>query len=150
MKRTLSVLAALSVLALPVAPGGLASATEEAMAAGTAVTALSGTDSGGAMTVTGTATFGGERPVQVGEDPEGDPPVAAHTARLGVDITGVSIHRPDPAANEVQFVWKLARLDATPPPEVVRYLWQMKIGEKEFWIQAKTSDFLSGTNVADD
>jgi hypothetical protein len=104
---------------------------------------------GGTVTVRGQAAFGGQAPVELGVDDPGDPPVNPETARFGLDATSISIGQPVPGG-DVDFVIKVSRLDSQPPPEVVRWLWQFRVAEKEYWVQAKTSDFSTATAFADD
>ncbi|MPY79895.1 MAG: hypothetical protein GEV04_15820 [Actinophytocola sp.] len=114
------------------------------------VTALAAERSGDAVTVTGTAVFGGQQPLLVGEDPTGDAPIRPEAAAFGLDVTELAIHRPDPGSGELEFTIRVTELSAEPPPEVVRYLWQMKVDGEEYWIQAKTSDISTATAFLDD
>lgn len=133
--------------------GGSSGAAASASAADitpTEVTALSAERFGGTLQVSGNAVFGGEAPFLIAEDPSGDAPFHPEFSRLGIDVTGLFIHQPDPDVPEIDFVINVTQLDSPPPPEVVRYLWQLKVGGEEYWIQAKTSDLSSGSNLLDD
>ncbi|HEV3475742.1 MAG TPA: PA domain-containing protein [Actinomycetota bacterium] len=104
---------------------------------------------GGTLTVSGQAAFGGQAPVELGLDDPGDPPIHADMARFGLDATSISIGQPVPGG-DIDFVIKVTRMESQPPPELIRYLWQFRVAEKEYWVQAKTSDFSTATATADD
>lgn len=75
---------------------------------------------GGVVSVSGTARFI-DRPHGVAWDPDGD----ARIPGGGVDLTGGTISRPDPARSELVFTLKVA--DEVPvlfgPPETIHYWW---------------------------
>lgn len=116
----------------------------------TSVDTLSASRSNGNVEVAGRARFGGEAPVVLGEDPEGDPPVHPQLAALGIDATEIAIGSPDPFLSEIEFVIRVTELNAPPAPEFIRYLWQFQVEGEEYWIQAKTSDVTTTTAFLDD
>lgn len=89
----------------------------------------------------------------VATDPTGDfaddPDVGAIGTPIGLDVTELAI-RTDEESESVEFVIRLEELNAPPPNEVYRYLWQMHVDDQEYWIQAKMSDASGGTTFADD
>ena len=132
--------------------GGVLSGTavpfgvEAAVAAGTssAVTSLSGDPSSGA--ITGTATFGGQDPVQVADDPAND---ANLTPRVGdsrgtepgVDLLTASLSVPSAGVPELLVQWQVADLPADGiVPEGVRYSFPFKVGNTAYLVQAKYSN----------
>lgn len=118
----------------------------------TEVTALTAEQFGGTLLVTGAAAFGGQAPVLVGEDTTGNDGaiLPALGTPMGLDISELFIHQPDPDVPELDFIVRVTQLDREPPPEIVRYLWRLdKIDGQEYWLQAKTSDVV-GTGFADD
>ncbi|HYH27285.1 MAG TPA: hypothetical protein VEA19_00745, partial [Actinomycetota bacterium] len=119
--------------------------------AATDVTELNATSTGA---VSGTATFLGETtPTVIAEDPAGDGPVSAeHTSQLGVDITEVNVSQPDAAYPELVVNFKVSNLPnplTGMQPENVRYVWSFLAGDKEWFVQAKSSA-LAQTTTADD
>jgi hypothetical protein len=95
----------------------------------------------------------GEDPILVGVDGPNDGAITgdATLAPLGMDELAAYIHQPDYSKNEIEFVWQLTDLALDQPlPEIQRYLWQMTIGGKEFWIQAKTTDVTTASTIPDD
>lgn len=117
----------------------------------TSVTSLSGSPVAGGVQLSGMASFGGQKPVAVAEDPVGDAPGAPEAGETtGVDLIGATLSVPDPANPELLVRWKLTGL---PPsggiPEGTRYSLPFKIGTKEFQVQAKFSN-LSSITVTDD
>lgn len=118
-----------------------ASMAETSAAAATEVTELSAEVVVDTVEVTGSAVFGGQDPVIVGEDIIGDAPVAPTVAaEQGLDIAEIALHQPDPDAAAIDFVIRVTQLNAAPPPEIIRYLWQFMVGDEEYWVQAKTAD----------
>lgn len=117
----------------------------------TEVTSLAAERSGSAVHVTGAATFGGQEPMLVAEDPTGnDAALGPLGPQLGLDISQLFIHQPDPNVPELKFIIRVTQLDRQPPPEVIRYLWQLDdVNGEVYWLQAKTSDVAS-TGLADD
>jgi hypothetical protein len=119
------------------------------------VNSVQATASGGTLSVSGSAAFNGEGPVQVAEDVAGDGPGHADLARnAGVDLVGARVYQPDPADPTLVFEWKTANLPAPGSlPEVVRYTWPFKLmtpsGEKTYQLQAKLTNVASVT-VPDD
>jgi hypothetical protein len=123
-------------------------------ATGSSVDGLTATAGSGGFTVAGTAAFGGIDPVIVGEDPEGDGPVAPQAAATtGVDLVKAQISQPNPASNEILFQWVTAGL---PPqtgvlPEVTIYRFSFSVGTPahNYVLQAKFSN-LASTGYLDD
>lgn len=87
--------------------------------------------------------------VLVAEDQAGDAAVDPTLEAAGLDVTELYVHRIEAPAPHLEFVIKVTNLPAAPPQEVVRYLWQMTVNGKAYWIQAKSSDVAS-TATADD
>jgi hypothetical protein len=89
--------------------------------------------------------------VIVGTDPANDfaddPDLGLLAGPLGIDVLQLEIGSVE---GGVEFVVKLAALDAPPPNEVIRYLWQFLVDGQEYWVQAKMSDVASGTTFVDD
>jgi hypothetical protein len=119
-------------------------------AAATEVASLQAAASNESVTISGSARFGGEPPIVVGSDIEGNPPIHSELARLGLDATEIALRRPNPSVAEIEFVIRVTEMNSQPPPEVVRYLWQFQADGEEYWVQAKTSDITTGTAFADD
>jgi plastocyanin len=117
----------------------------------TSIPSVSASSSGSQVAVTGNASFGGESPVTVAQDPAGDAPGAAQTAQdTGVDLTGASIYQPDPSIPSLFFEWHVTGLPATDSiPEAVRYTIPFRVGTKVFQVRAKLSDVASA-NLPDD
>jgi len=110
---------------------GLTLAVFAAVPAGSATpsgaSGLAATVSGGTISVTGTASFGGEDPVEVGVDGANDNTGGANTAPLGVDLTRMLISQPDPNSPALQFTFDVAALTGGGTPEHVAYNWDIKV-----------------------
>ena len=117
----------------------------------TTVNALAATPSGSTLTVNGSATFGGQAPVTVTEDPAGDAPVAPDLGDdTGVDLVAARLFQPDPDVPQLVAEWKVTNLPASGGiPEGTRYSLPFKIGQKEFQVQAKFSNVASVTTADD-
>ena len=117
----------------------------------TTVDFVNASPSGNQISVAGGATFQGEAPVTVSEDPSGDGPVAPDLADdTGVDLVRATAYRPNPASSSLFFEWHLTGLpDTGSINEAVRYTLPFKIGTAQFQLQAKLSNLTSVT-VADD
>lgn len=119
---------------------------------GTALSGLSTAVDGATLEVSGTVTWAGEERVVIGTDGAGDG--ALHPdigGAAGLDLVGATVSQPDGDVDELEFVWLLDDLPSDPPPpEFVRYLWQMTVDGKEYWIQAKSSDVTTAPATVDD
>jgi hypothetical protein len=113
------------------------------------VTALDGAPGQETVTVTGTASFGGQRPVEVADDPANDANLTPRIGDLegtepGVDLLTASLSVPDPGVPELLMRWQVADLPTERMiPEAVRYTFPFKVGNVAYRVQAKFS------NVAD-
>lgn len=96
----------------------------------------------------------GEARVVVGTDEVGDNPIDPDAGPVwdaaGLDVTQLAIHQPDFSVPELEFIMSVNDLQAVPAGEVIRYLWQMTVNGKEYWITAKTSDLSTATAVIGD
>ncbi len=88
--------------------------------------------------------------VLIAEDPVGDAAVDPSLGAIGLDVTGLYIEHVAAPTPHLEFTVKVTNLPAAPPNEVVRYLWQVTVAGKEYWLQAKRSDFSTATATADD
>lgn len=105
----------------------------------------------GGLDVSAVVDFGGTAPVVLGTDPTGDAPPANNAgADYGLDVTELSVWIPDGDEPLASFGLHLATFDQPPPPEIVRYYLTFQLGGQPFALQAKTSDFVSGANLAND
>jgi hypothetical protein len=143
-RRILAFGAAFALAAAPV----LAETTDETAA--TSLDSVTVEDSGDRLDVAGTVTWGGQAPVMVAENwgqahPAGDAGTAA-----GTELAAAYIAQPDGNVDALEFTWEVTELNAPPPNEVVRYLWQVQIDGKEYWLQAKSSDLTTATMLPDD
>ncbi|MFN2545641.1 MAG: hypothetical protein ABR600_13880 [Actinomycetota bacterium] len=112
-----------------------------------AVTAVSGTPTSGEMAISGSAVFGGQRPVEVADDPGNDAQVTPNvgdfngTGEHGIDLIGADISVPDPDTPQLLVQWQLAGI---PPsgqiPEATRLTFPFKAGEAVYQVQAKFSN----------
>jgi hypothetical protein len=120
----------------------------------TAISQLDATLSGEAVTVGGTATFGGLGPVAIGTDETGD---AAYDspAALGLDLTSTSIGQPNASSGDLELVLDLADLPPTGAvPEGTWYAWDLIVdpvqgGPSGFRVSGSRTD-LAGPNPAVD
>lgn len=107
----------------------------------------------GMLVASVTATSVADEEVIVATDDTGDwaddPDLGGAGTPIGLDVTELAI-RTDEDEGAVEFIIRLAELNAPPPHEIVRYLWQMHVDQQEYWIQAKMSDATGGTTFADD
>lgn len=119
----------------------------------TTITAADVTPTGAAAwDITGTVDYGGQAPVVLGTDGTGDAPPngTGHTAGLGLDLTQLVAYASDGDEPVVTLEWHATALDQLPPPELIRYYWQVEIGLSGGWaFQAKTSDAVSAANLGD-
>lgn len=119
---------------------------EEQTAVGSVATSVSGSE----VSVAGAVGFGGEAPVTISTDPEGDGPIHPAPAReSGVDLTRATAYQPDPDIRSLFFEWHVAELPVAAPPEATRYTLPFRIGEAAFTLLAKRSN-LAGATVPDD
>lgn len=111
----------------------------------TAVGSLSASAAGTEVSVSGSATFRGEAPVSVSQDPAGDGPVVPGLAdETGVDLVAAKAYQPDPASPVLFFEWHLTGLPAHGSlPDAVRYTLPFRIGTRSFQLQAKLTDLAS-------
>ena len=107
--------------------------------------------SGDALAVTGKATFRGEAPVLMAEDPAGDGPILPdQAATTGVDLVGGYIYQPDPDDPRIVLEWRVTGLPASGSlPEIIRYGFPAKTATTDYQIQAKFSNLVS-TTLPDD
>ena len=149
-KLTILVTLALAGTAIAAIP---ASEHEEDGPPPTAITTAEVTPTGSAAwDITGTVDYGGEAPVVLGTDPTGDAPPngTGATAGLGLDLTQLVAYAADGDEPVVTLEWHSTGLDQLPPPELVRFYWQVEIGFGGGWaFQAKTSDAVSAANLGD-
>ncbi|HYH27248.1 MAG TPA: hypothetical protein VEA19_00555 [Actinomycetota bacterium] len=117
----------------------------------TTISALSASVSGGEVSISGTAAFGGQAPVTVTEDPTGDAPVAPELgSTTGVDLVAARMYVPNPASPNLVVEWEVTNLpDTGAIPEGTRYSLAFKVGTKEFQVQAKFSNLASVTTLDD-
>ncbi|HYH27744.1 MAG TPA: plastocyanin/azurin family copper-binding protein [Actinomycetota bacterium] len=117
----------------------------------TTVDSLSASRGPTAISVSGSASFGGQPPTLLNQDPAGDGPVAADLADdTGVDLLSAHAYQPDPNRGELIFEWKLTGLPASGSlPEAIRYTIPFKIGSNQYQIQAKLTNNASLTLVDD-
>ena len=123
----------------------------------TTIDAVSATPAGSgaarSVEVSGSALFGGQAPFVAGEDGTGDAP--GSTDAHGLDVTSITIRQADPQKPVLSFAVNVTRLDAAPPPEVVRYMWDFNLvaepdgAPKLYRAQAKTTDIVN-TNTPSD
>lgn len=85
---------------------------------------LSATVSGQEISVSGSANFGGQDPVEVGVDGTGDSPVSQG---LGLDIDRLLIQRPDGSAGNLIFTLDLDGLTGGGIPELFQYNWDISV-----------------------
>jgi len=117
----------------------------------TTVETVDASSNGDAVAVSATIDWGGTAPVVLGTDPAGDaPPSANATGAHGLDLTAISSWIEDGDQEVATFAWDLETFDNPPPPELVRYYMTFQIDGQAFALQAKTSDFVSGANLAND
>jgi plastocyanin len=117
----------------------------------TTVDALAASASETTLAVSGQASFFGEAPNTVTEDPSGDAPIVGDLGdETGADLVKATIYQPDATKPELWFDWHLAAL---PPigalPEVVRYTAAFRIGTKQYQLQANLTNWTSVTLVDD-
>lgn len=134
--------------------GGMAGVIEVVAPTGpqpTTIDSLGAAVSGTTIAVTGSATFNGELPVRVSEDPEGDGPLAPQQASsTGVDLTGFFAYQPDPAVPKLVFEWDVTGLpDTGSLPEAIRYTAPFRIGTTQWQLQAKLTNVASVTLIDD-
>lgn len=93
----------------------------------TVVRTLGATVSGDAVEVSGRALFGGQAPVQIGSDEEGDP-ITPLPPETGNDLVAAFVGQPDPVGGDLEFAFGLSEL---PPsggvPEFIRYFWDFGV-----------------------
>jgi hypothetical protein len=143
-RRILALGAALALAAAPV----LAETTDEPAA--TNLDGVAVEDAGDRLVVSGSVLWGGQAPVMVAEawgqqHPAGDAGTAA-----GTELEAAYIAQPDGNVDALEFTWAVTELNAPPPNEVVRYLWQVQIDGQEYWLQAKSSDLTTATMLHED
>jgi len=117
----------------------------------TTIDALGAGVTPGAINVSGVASFRGEFPNTVTEDPAGDAPIVPSIGdATGVDLLKATIYQPDPNTPELWFDWHMTALPPTGSlPEVVRYTAPFKIGTSQWQLQANLTNWTSVT-VLDD
>lgn len=116
----------------------------------TEVIGLEAVSDGAAITVSGTALFGGQAPVTMATDPAGDAPGGDAGREAGIDLTEAFVSQPAPDDPTLVFEWRLTHLPTTGSvPEGVRYTLPFRIGDSQFQLQAKLTNLASMT-LADD
>lgn len=118
-RLTSTLIAAVALIAAAAIPAGSATPS--------GVSGLAATVSGGSISVTGNAAFGGEDPVEVGDDATGDNFGGADTSAHGVDLDRMLISQPDPSSPTLQFTFDLAGLTGGGIPEHVAYNWDIRV-----------------------
>jgi hypothetical protein len=98
-----------------------------ASAAPSSVSGLTATASGTVVTVTGTAAFGAQDPLLVGDDATNDNVGGATTAPLGIDLDGMLISQPDPNAQSLVFTIDLNGMTGDGIPEHLAYNWDIRV-----------------------
>ena len=157
MARRILVPAALlasSLVTVPTVPAALAD--EAAAGRPSAVTALSGEAAGEALTITGSAAFGGQRPVDVSDDAADDANLVPRIGDTyqqdlaGVDLLGAALSVPDPAVSELLVQWQVAGLPPTGGiPEGTRLTLPFKVGGVVYQVQAKATNIVSPDTAGD-
>lgn len=105
---------------------GTVTVVDDSGIAPTTVVQLVASPGSGTVSVAGTAAFGGQTPVSVATDPEGDVPAAGQPH--GLDLTGAAIAQPSPATGDLEFSLNLVDLpDTGGVPELVRYSWDFAV-----------------------
>jgi hypothetical protein len=119
MFRALITPAALALTLALAAPGGAAPAA-------TTIDTLSSSVSGTTVTLSGSATLGGED-TQVGTDAANDNLGGATVGAMGTDLRAVRIGVLDPGSGNLVFTFKLAGLTGGGFPETVSYNWDIAV-----------------------
>ncbi|MGH2692045.1 MAG: cupredoxin domain-containing protein [Actinomycetota bacterium] len=105
---------------------GTITVVDENGIAPTTVTQLDTSSGSGTVDVSGAAAFGGQAPIAVAADPQGDVPAAGQPH--GLDLTGAKIAQPVPSTGDLVFSLDLADLpDTGGVPELVRYTWDFAV-----------------------
>lgn len=115
--RALAAGAALALAALTAAPGGAAPAPSS-------VDAISASVGASTIAVSGTATFGGQDPVEVVYDGTGDSTVSQG---VGLDVERLLISRASGATNNLTFTIDLDGLQGGGIPEGFQYNWDISV-----------------------
>ncbi|HVM10843.1 MAG TPA: plastocyanin/azurin family copper-binding protein [Actinomycetota bacterium] len=108
------------------------------------VATLSGSATTGA--VSGTATFGGQKPVVVADDPANDANITPRVTdrdgtEAGVDLLNATMSVSNPNQPELLVRWQVADLPTERiVPEGVRYTLPFKVGNAVYVVQAKFSN----------
>lgn len=93
----------------------------------TRFTSVDVTTSASSVQVAGRALYGGNAPVTVGTDPEGDP-VVPLPPQTGNDLVAAYVGQTDVFTEDLEFTWKLSQLPASGgTPEFIRYQWDFGI-----------------------
>jgi hypothetical protein len=150
-RRTIALLTLLALATVAFLPSPVS-------AAATGVTKLTAKKSGSVVTVSGSATFVGEKVNVVSTDDPGDgAPAETGLSPLGVEMIAAHVYTPDPKTGSVVFEWKIGPPGLPPPtggiPEINRYIWAIKVtsGSKsaEYVLQAKFTNIVT-SNLPDD
>ncbi|MBW3665157.1 MAG: hypothetical protein KY469_18845 [Actinobacteria bacterium] len=152
MRSKLTILVALALAGTAIAAIPASEHGEEGPTPTTITTAEVNPTGPAAWEITGTVDYGGQAPVVLGTDATGDAPPngTGHTAGLGLDLTQLVAYASDGDEPVVTLEWHATALDQLPPPELIRYYWQVEIGLSGGWaFQAKTSDVVSAANLGD-
>jgi hypothetical protein len=155
MMRKPAVLA-IGSLILCLVPATAPAASGDKTSVPSSVTGLSGTTTSDAISVSGSAVFGGQKPEEVADDPGNDAQVTPNigdfygTGEHGIDLIGADLSVPDPDAPQLLVQWQLAGI---PPsgqlPEATRLTFPFKVGGSVYEVQAKFSN-LAGANTPGD
>lgn len=100
---------------------------EEAAAGTTQVTALTASVSSRTVRPSGTAAFGGQDLVRVGDDLRGDNGGGEAGAAIGLDIDDLLMAYPSPGQPNLQFAIRLAGMTGGGLPEGVMYNWDIAV-----------------------
>ena len=93
----------------------------------TTVTSLAATPGAGTVSVSGTATLGGEAPVALGQDGLGDAVGGPAATALGLDMDKLLISRPTASSSSLLFTIKLGGLATGGIPETILYNWDINV-----------------------
>lgn len=93
----------------------------------TRFTSVDVTTSASSVEVAGRALYGGNAPVTVGTDPEGDPAVPL-PPETGNDLVAAYVGQTDVFTQDLQFIFHVSQLPASGGvPELVRYSWDFGV-----------------------
>jgi hypothetical protein len=130
MKRMLAAALCALLLLLPSSAGA-----EESPVASTKLVHLQVSETGSVVTATGAAMFGGQSPVNLGDDPAGDNVGGSATAPFGLDLRGGQISQPHPDIPEVLFEIRVEQLLPLVggAPESTLHVWDFTVDGRSRW-----------------